>query len=161
MSSLNKINFRSSTEQRAFAQSNHGDLDSLLAKIVTKLPAIADQLSQIMTTTPGTPKVNPDFWLPFVQPDSQTAEFESSQQRRAPSTVINSMPGKILSFSVIIWSFLDPSAFFSFGKLLSAFSGSALDSSDKFAKQVDAAPIEEHSVDVESIKGIPILKVST
>ncbi|KAI6190678.1 hypothetical protein M3Y97_00144700 [Aphelenchoides bicaudatus] len=52
----------------------------------------------------------------------------------------------------------DPAAFFSFGKLLSAFTGSGLDSSSNFAKQVDPAPIEQRSVDVESVKGIPILK---
>lgn len=56
--------------------------------------------------------------------------------------------------------FLDPSAFFSFGKLLSAFTGSGLDSSTNFAKQIDQKPIEEdRSIDVESIKGVPILKV--
>lgn len=67
-------------------------MDGLLARIVTKLPVIADQLSHIMTTTQATPTINPNFWLPFVQ--TENLETESDNQRRAPSSIINSMPGR-------------------------------------------------------------------
>lgn len=76
-------------------QNNKGDLDSLLARIVTKLPSIASQLSQMITTTSATPSTDPEFWLPFVQPDNQRdteGGLENEDRRRSPSTVINSMP---------------------------------------------------------------------
>jgi hypothetical protein len=89
----------SSAERAALANTNHGDLDSLLARIVTKLPSIADQLSHmISTTTPQTPAINPNFWMPFVHPDSDSQNNQElfgtqNVKRSPPSSVINSMPG--------------------------------------------------------------------
>jgi hypothetical protein len=77
-------------------------LDSLLARIVTKLPSIADQLSQMMSSTTPQSAINPDLWLPFIQPEGQESQGrgnghfntgEDQMVRRSPSGVINSMPG--------------------------------------------------------------------
>ncbi|KAI6229331.1 hypothetical protein M3Y95_00519800 [Aphelenchoides besseyi] len=140
--------------------SNRGDLDSLLARLVTRLPAIADGLSRIVATT--TPIYESTPWEPWLRRSVSSSNNDnrdivngkvvtdrldgnSFNTRRAPSdgstaSIVNSMPA--------------PDAFFSFGKLISAFTGSSLNSKSSS----DTNPEDETVVDVESIKGVPILK---